>query len=179
MASGEVSMKRILAVVVFVLLAFVASSSVASAQESRPASWDIVVSGSPDISIPLMSIDHSNGPTSKVMSPKGASYEVTFLRDLGGKRPEVGLMVGSSAGYASTQFHVFNPIVGKGAFQLGPTIGVGVGAERDGFRFASPGLAFHGDLTAAIKSQHGVIKIAAGLDSRKILAVRVSAGVGF
>lgn len=167
------------AVVVFVLLAFIASSSIVSAQETRPASWDIVVSGSPDFSIPLFTIEKSNGLTSKVMSPKGTSYEVTVLRDLGGKRPEVGLMVGSSSGYASTQFHVFNPIVGKRAFQLGPTIGVGVGAERDGFRFASPGLAFHGDLTAAVKSQHGVIKVGAGLDSRKVLAVRVSAGVGF
>ena len=172
-------MKRIIAVVVVVLLAFVASSSIAHAQDVRPAAWVVAISGSPDIAIPLFTMEKSNGPTTKVMSQNGASYEITVLRDLGGKRPEVGVMVGSSAGYASTQFHVFNPIVGKGAFQLGPTIGVGVGAERDGFRFASPGLAFHGDLTAAVKSQHGVIKIGAGLDSRKVFAVRVSAGVGF
>lgn len=173
-------MKRGFAIVVF-LLALVASSSV-SAQETRPATWVVAVSGSPDISIPLFSIEKSNGPTAKVATP-GSSYEITVLRDLGGDRSEFGIMFGvesfAGKGWSTAQAHWFNPFVTKGAFQLGTTLGAGLGANRDGFRFDAPGMAFHGDLTAAVKSQHGVIKIGAGLDSRKILAVRVSAGVGF
>ncbi len=170
-------MKRVIfAIVAFALLVLVGS---ASAQDVRPASWVVAVSGSPEITIPMIRIEHSNGPTREIMSPAERSYEVTVLRDLGSKRPEVGVMVGSSAGYASTQFHLFNPIVGMGAFQIGPTIGVGLGMERDGFRFASPGLAYHGDLTLALKAPHGVVKASAGLDSRKFFAVRVTAGVGF
>lgn len=174
-------MKRVIfAIVAFALL--VVFTGEASAQDVRPASWDIVVSGSPDISIPLFSLEKSNGPTTKVVTP-GSSYEVTILRDLGGDRSEFGVMFGvenfAGKGWSTAQAHWFNPFVTKGAFQLGTTVGAGLGANRDGFRFGSPGMAFHGDLTAAVKSQHGVVKIGAGLDSRKILAVRVSAGVGF
>ena len=168
-------MRRVLSFVVLVLLAFAGG---AFAQETRPASWDVVVSGLPDISIPLFTLEKSNGRTTKITNP-GSSFEVTVLRDLGGSRSEYGVMFGSADGYATMQGHWFTPALSHGAFQLGPTIGVGVGMERDGFRLNTPGLAFHGDLTAAIKAPHGVIKIGAGLDSRSVLAVRLSAGIGF
>lgn len=170
-------MRRVLSFVVLVLLALVVSP--VSAQETRPASWDIVVSGSPDISIPLMTIEHSNGPTTRVASPAGSSYEVTLLRDFGGNHSEVGVMIGSSDGYATVQGHWFKPAFTRGAFQLGPTAGLGIGMERNGFSLGSPELALHGEITAALKAPHGVIKIGAGADSHKIFAVRVSAGVGF
>lgn len=168
-------MRSVVSFVVLVLLAFAGG---AFAQETRPASWDVVVSGSPDIAIPLFTLEKSNGGTAKIMN-SGSAFEVTVLRDLGGNRSEYGVMIGSSDGYATMQGHWFTPALSRGAFQLGPTVGVGVGMERDGFRLNSPGLAFHGDLTAAIKAPHGIVKVGAGLDSRKVFALRVSAGVGF
>lgn len=167
---------RIVFAVVFALLALVVSP--VSAQETRPASWDIVVSGSPDISIPLISVEHSNGPTTRVASPAGSSYEVTFLRDLGGNRSEYGVMLGSSNGYGTVQGHWFNPFVTKGAFQLGTTVGAGIGMQRDGLRLNAPGLAFRGDLTAALKAPHGIMKVSAGLDSRDVFAIRIGFGIG-